>query len=64
MPTATPHNTQLEYQLSTEEFGNANRVKGQTVRKRYCETGSYYGVTPLKLANRRLAWPNVQVAAK
>lgn len=61
MPIYTSPIPQPEYRLSTEEFGQANRVKGQTVRKRYCETGSYYGVIPLKLANRRLAWPNIQV---
>jgi len=49
------------YPLSTEDFGLKNRVKGQTVRKQLCITGSYYGVRPLKLANRRLAWPDVVV---
>lgn len=51
------------YTLSTENFGLKNRVKGQTVRKQYCITGSYYGVKPLKLANRRLAWPDVVVTS-
>jgi len=51
------------YPLSTENFGLKNRVKGQTVRKQYCIAGSYYGVKPLKLANRRLAWPDVVVTS-
>lgn len=51
------------YPLSTDQFGERNRVKGQSVRARVCRTGSYFGVRPLKLANGRLAWPDVQVGA-
>ncbi|MGS0974102.1 hypothetical protein [Burkholderia glumae] len=43
----------------TEEFAELNGVKAQTVRKRYSQTGSYFGVRPVKLANRRLKWPHV-----
>ena len=43
----------------TEEFAELNGVKSQSVRKRYSQTGSYFGVRPLKLANRRLKWPHV-----
>ena len=43
----------------TEEFAELNGVKAQSVRKRYSQTGSYFGVRPLKLANRRLKWPHV-----
>jgi hypothetical protein len=55
--------TQQRFDLSTEEFATRNRVKAQTVRARFCTTGSYFGVRPLKLANGRTAWPDVQVAA-
>ena len=48
---------------STEAFAALNQVKPQTVRKRYCQTGSYFGVIPEKLANRRLVWPRFQVKA-
>lgn len=53
-----------EYKLDTEQFGKLNQVKGQTVRKRLCETGSYFGVIPRKLLNRRLVWPAVQVGVE
>jgi hypothetical protein len=51
------------YSLSCSEFAAINQVKAQTVRKRFCLTGSYFGVRPKKLANNRLAWPAVQVVA-
>ena len=49
------------FPLSTEQFASLNKVGPQGVRKRYCETKSYFGVVPKKLANGRLAWPDVQV---
>lgn len=48
------------YDLSTKQFGDLNQVKPQSVSARVCRTGSYFGVVPKKLANGRLAWPNVQ----
>lgn len=56
------NNTQ-KYELSAEQFASLNQVKPQSVRARLCRTGSYFGVLPLKLANGRLVWPSVQVAA-
>lgn len=52
-----------KYELSAEQFAILNQVKPQSVRARLCRTGSYFGIRPLKLANGRLAWPAVQVAA-
>ena len=52
----------FNHTLGTDEFAALNHVKPQTVRARYCKTGSYFGVRPLKLANGRTAWPDVQVA--
>lgn len=52
-----------KYVFSCEQFAAANQVKAQSVRARLCRTGSYFGVRPVKLANGRLAFPNVQVAA-
>lgn len=49
------------FPLDTEQFAALNKVSAQGVRKRYCETRSYFGVVPKKLANGRLAWPDVQV---
>jgi len=51
-----------DYTLDTDQFAELNRVKGQSVRARICRTGHYFGVTPKKLANNRLAWPSVQIA--
>jgi hypothetical protein len=39
------------YPLSTSEFAALNHVKDQTVRKRLCQTQSYFGVRPLRLAS-------------
>lgn len=44
--------------LSTKDAAQMMLVKEQTLRKRYCETGSYFGVVPQKLPNRRLLWPH------
>lgn len=52
----------LQYTLSCVQFAAINQVKAQTVRARLCRTGSYFGVKPLKLANGRTAWPNVQIS--
>lgn len=51
-----------DYPLDTEEFAAINGVKSTSVRVRLCKTGSYFGVVPLKLCNRRLMWPAIQVA--
>ena len=49
--------------LSTAEFAALNHVKPHSVRQRLCETASFYGVRPLKMANRRLLWPALLVTA-
>lgn len=53
--------TPEEFTLSCEEFARLNQIKAQSVRARLCRFGSYYGITPKKLRNGRLAWPAVQV---
>jgi hypothetical protein len=45
------------YRLTTEAFAVQHLVKAQSVRKQYAATGSYHGVLPLRLPNRRLLWP-------
>jgi hypothetical protein len=52
-----------DFDGTTEAFAALNQVKAQTVRKRLCETGSYFGVIPEKLANRKLVWPRVRAKA-
>jgi hypothetical protein len=51
------------FPLATFEFSERFKVKAQTVRRRLCERGSYYGFVPVKLPNGRLAWPEVVVTA-
>lgn len=53
-PVARP---EANYRLSTEEFAHQHLVQPQTVRKQYAATGSYFGVRPLPLPNRKLLWP-------
>ncbi len=43
--------------LSTEQFAEILHVKPESVRSGLCRTGNYLGIRPLKLPNRRLAWP-------
>ncbi|MCK6375598.1 MAG: hypothetical protein L6Q69_16025 [Zoogloea sp.] len=47
--------------LSTAEFAALNHVKPNTVRQRLCDTASFYGIRPVKLASRRLLWPAIMV---
>lgn len=42
---------------STNEFAAELRLKPQSLRKRYSQQGSYFGVHPEKLPNGRLRWP-------
>ena len=60
-PKSTSH-IEVVYKLTTEEFAAEHRVRPQTVRKRYAATGTYCGVAPLRLPNRRLLWPTNTVA--
>ena len=46
------------YRLSTEAFAARYLVEPQSVRKQYAANGSYCGVRPLVLPNRRLLWPD------
>lgn len=52
----------VKYDLSAKQFAALNHVAAESVRARLCRTGSYFGVSPIKLANGRLAFPAVQVA--
>ena len=45
----------------TEAFAKKYLVKPQTVLKRHCETGSYFGIVPTKLPNGRLMWPLAEI---
>ena len=41
---------------STEELAKLLLVQPQTIRASFCRNGSYYGLMPVKLPNRRLIW--------
>ncbi len=47
-----------EKMISTTEFATINQVKAKTVSVRLCRTGSYFGIKPIKLKNKRLLWPH------
>ena len=49
--------------LTTEELAAALSVKQDTLRKRLCQTGSYFGLRPKKLPNGKLRWPADSVEA-
>jgi hypothetical protein len=42
---------------STNELAAELRLQPQSLRKRYSQQGSYFGVRPEKLSNGRLRWP-------
>ena len=43
--------------LTTQELALALAMSAQSIRKRYSQTGSYFGLKPVKLPNRKLRWP-------
>lgn len=45
-----------QYQ-STNDFAIGLSLRPQSIRKRFNQTGSYFGLRPLKLPNGRLLWP-------
>lgn len=53
-----PENSASRYRLSTETFAKQHLVESQTVRKQFSATGSYHGIRPVRLPNRRLLWPS------
>ena len=56
MSHTTPLYAHAGHNLTTNEYAAENLVKPQTVRKRYSQTGSYFGDVPVKLPNGRLQW--------
>lgn len=57
MAAKVTEETLIEYKLSTGQFAAEVGVKAQSVRARFCHTGSYYGVVPRRMPNDRLLWP-------
>lgn len=52
-----------DFTLTTAEFAALNKIKTTSVRVRLSITGHYFGVRPLRCANRRLLWPAVVAKA-
>lgn len=44
--------------IPTEALAEQIGVKPTSIRVRLCRTGSYFGLTPLKMPNGRLLWPS------
>jgi hypothetical protein len=49
------------FMITTRQFAELNGVLPESIRSRYCKTGSFWGVTPEKLINGRLRWPAKQI---
>lgn len=47
--------------FTTEELAFSITILPQSIRKRLCQTGSYFGLRPKKLPNGRLLWPENSV---
>lgn len=43
--------------LTTNMLAKRLGMKAQSIRKRYAQTGAYFGLKPTKLPNGRLYWP-------
>lgn len=48
----------LKRPLTTEELADLLSIRPQSIRKRYCQTGAYFSLRPVKMPNGRLAWPS------
>lgn len=48
--------------LTTEQLAIELAMEAQSIRKRLSQTGSYFGLRPLKLPNGKLRWPADAIA--
>ncbi|RQR95308.1 DNA-binding protein [Burkholderia sp. Bp8994] len=49
--------TRTRRPITTEELAALLSIRPQSIRKRYCQTGAYFTLRPVKLPNGRLMWP-------
>lgn len=42
--------------ITTEHLAAQLNIQPQSIRARLCRMGSYFGLRPIKLPNRRLMW--------
>ena len=58
IPTAWRNDAPLAARTyNTEQAAAALHIKPQTLRAALCRDGYYFGIRPIKLPNRMLAWP-------
>ena len=43
--------------LTTNELAFKLAMEPQSIRKRWSQTGTYFGIRPMKLPNKKLRWP-------
>jgi hypothetical protein len=46
---------------TTENLAKLLGIRPASIRTRYCKTGHYFGLRPVKLRNGRLMWPATAV---
>jgi hypothetical protein len=56
--------SELQHVLTQAQFSALNSTSPRAVSWRLSRFGSYFGVTPIKLANRRNLWPAIRVIAQ
>lgn len=58
IPTAWRNDAPLAFRtFSTEQAAAALHIRPQTLRAALCRDGHYFGIRPVKLPSRLLAWP-------
>lgn len=56
-PTTRTDYASILRNYSTDEAASLLKIRPQTLRAALCRDGHYFGVRPIKLPNRMLAWP-------
>ena len=44
--------------MTTNELAELIGIRSTSIHRRFCTTGSYFGLRPQTLANGRLKWPD------
>lgn len=47
----------LNKYINTNDLARGLGILPQSIRKRFSQTGEYFGIRPMKMANGRLFWP-------
>lgn len=57
MMIENPTAIQTRRPITTEELAVLLSIRPQSIRKRFCQTGGYFNLRPIKMPNGRLMWP-------